>query len=373
METFFASAERLDRHELAIEIDLVNQHPIMSGLLHSVGGLLAVADEHRQIVALNDSFLKMIGIRNPEKVLGLRLGEVLNCDYAKEAPAGCGTTKYCSSCGAAIAMVTSLGSNTPAERICHLSANRNESRLDLALMVRSQPIDIDQKRFLLLFLQDITQQQNRSVLERSFFHDISNLVTMLLGASELMAEEHPASDLAQSIYQAASRLSKEVAIQRHLTRGETALYQTAWQNVPLRRIVTELSQFFLNHPAASRKNVNFPKDLPELSITTDPSLIQRILSNMVLNALEASPENGAVKLWVVDNGSELCFRVWNQGEIPDAVAQRIFQRNFSTKSSTGRGIGTFSMKLFGEKILGGKVSFDTSRTDGTTFTYAVPR
>ena len=54
------------------------------------------------------------------------------------------------------------------------------------------------------------------------------------------------------------------------------------------------------------------------------------------------------------------------------AGSRIFQRNFSTKEQDGRGIGTFSMKLFGEKILGGQVSFTTSKTGGTTFKFAYP-
>lgn len=35
----------------------------------------------------------------------------------------------------------------------------------------------------------------------------------------------------------------------------------------------------------------------------------------------------------------------------------VFKRYFSTKSKSGRGIGTYSMKLFGERYLGGKVGF----------------
>jgi len=33
----------------------------------------------------------------------------------------------------------------------------------------------------------------------------------------------------------------------------------------------------------------------------------------------------------------------------------------------GRGLGTFSMKLFGEEFLGAKVNFKTSELEGTVF------
>jgi sensor histidine kinase regulating citrate/malate metabolism len=52
---------------------------------------------------------------------------------------------------------------------------------------------------------------------------------------------------------------------------------------------------------------------------------------------------------------------------------RIFQRNYSTKSDSGRGLGTYSMKLFGETYLGGKVDFTSSESEGTTFHLRLPK
>jgi len=49
----------------------------------------------------------------------------------------------------------------------------------------------------------------------------------------------------------------------------------------------------------------------------------------------------------------------------------LFQRSFSSKGS-GRGLGTYSMKLFGEKYLDGEVSFESDRIKGTTFTISLP-
>ena len=198
MDTYFAPAERANEKELAVEIDFVSKNSVMTGLLHLISGLLAVLDEHRQIVALNDSFLQMLGIDDPAQALGLRPGEALQCIHTHDEPAGCGTTKFCSTCGAAIAIVSSLGQDKPVERICALSANRGDKAVDIALLVRSHPIKIDKKRFLLLFLQDITQQQQRAALERTFFHDVNNMLSMLVGASELLVEENP-SDLAKIV------------------------------------------------------------------------------------------------------------------------------------------------------------------------------
>ncbi len=371
MDTYFAPAERANEMEIATEIDVVSKNPLVSGLLHSISGLLLVLDKHRQIITLNDSFLQMLGIEDPAKALGLRPGEALQCIHAHSEPAGCGTTKFCSTCGAAIAIVSSLGQDRSVEKICALSVNRGGKLVDIALLVKSHPIQIDRKKFLLLFLQDITKQQQRAALERTFFHDVNNMLSMLVGASELLVLQEP-SELAKTLHQASLRLTKEVAIQKLLTQSESCDYLPVWLELTTPEILDELHSFFANHPAAIGKNISISKDHPVVSITIDISLLLRILCNMIINALEATAENGEVKIWLKQEGDFLSFCVWNAQEIPHDVTSRIFQRNFSTKEQAGRGIGTYSMKLLGEKILGGKVSFTTSKTDGTTFRFTYP-
>jgi hypothetical protein len=130
--------------------------------------LLAILNEHRQIVALNDSFLKMLGIDDPSECLGLRPGEALQCIHANEEPDGCGTTRFCSSCGAAIAIVSSLGQDKPVERICLLSAKKADTTIDLALLVRSHPIRIDGKGFYYYFFR-ISLSSNKGPLWKEHF------------------------------------------------------------------------------------------------------------------------------------------------------------------------------------------------------------
>ena len=371
MNTHFAPAERADEKELTFEIDFVSKNPIMSALLHSISGLLAILNEHRQILAVNDSFLQMLGIDDPAQALGLRPGEVLQCTHTNEEPAGCGTTKFCSTCGAAIAIVSSLGQDKPVERICALSANKGGKTVDIALLVRSHPIRIDKKRFILLFLQDITQQQQKAALERTFFHDINNMLALIVGASEMLVEDNP-SELAKTIHQVSLRLLKEVDFQRCLSKSESCNYQPIWNEFTTEQILEELQSFFASHPVAHDKNIDISKSYPAVSIKTDISLLLRVLCNMIINALEATAKNGVVKIWLEYEDAFLSFLVWNSQEIPQEITNRVFQRNFSTKEQAGRGIGTYSMKLFGENILGGKVSFRTSHKEGTAFKFSLP-
>jgi signal transduction histidine kinase len=93
---------------------------------------------------------------------------------------------------------------------------------------------------------------------------------------------------------------------------------------------------------------------------------------MLLNALEASDGEPAVKFQIETADTNVIFSVWNRQAIAPHIAPRIFQRNFSTKSGSGRGLGTFSMRLFGETYLKGQVSFVTSEDQGTTFSLTLP-
>ena len=372
MKTYFASAERATKEDLIASIKMANESPVLSGVLLSVGGLLAILNENRQILAVNDSFLKLLGIDALSETLGLRPGEALNCIHSAEEPGGCGTSKFCSTCGAAIAIVSSLNGEMSSERICAITFSKDGKTGDIALCVKSQKIEINGEIILLLFLQDITVQQQRAALERAFFHDINNMLSGLVGATELLFLENNQSDLVKSIYNASLRLMSELDIQKCLLDGGADNYQPFWQTIAVDQVIDELKSCFNNHSAKNERTITFQPLTLSLSIKTDVSLLLRILSNMLTNALESTDKSGTVKLWVENDDDFLNFSVWNSKYIEKEISSRIFQRNFSTKDGSGRGIGTYSMKLFTTQILDGKIDFTTSEKEGTTFTLSLP-
>lgn len=371
MDTHFASPEKATDQELADEIRMISTNPVVSGLLHAISGMVAILDEHRQIMAVNDSLLRMLSIDDPDRALGLRPGELLDCIHANDEPAGCGTGLWCTTCGAAIAIVTCLGKNMPAERVCALSARRSGKPVDLALQVKCRPLHIKGKRFAVVLLQDISVEQRQAALERTFFHDVNNMLAGLIQASELL-EAKCSSELARPVYDMAWRLHKEVAIQHSLAASGSSNYRPAWHNCKPEQVITELKRFFTSHPASNQKHIDFPNAVVDIDFTTDVSALQRVISNMILNALEATPTGGRVKMWIDTENDHLVFKVWNDGVIPADIARRIFQRNFSTKAQAGRGIGTYSMKLLGEEVLGGEVSFTSDEAHGTIFRLVHP-
>jgi K+-sensing histidine kinase KdpD len=313
-----------------------------------------------------------MGVQNGHTVLGLRLGESVSCTRSCDMPAGCGTGPACNTCGAAIAMVTSLSSNKPVSKKCAIEIVKNGKKSDLFLRVTSKPVTVDGTRFLLLFLEDISAQKKWEAMERVFFHDINNLLAGVVSASHLLEMETSGDQhyIAQNLFLSSKKMSNEVAIQKSLLSSNERIYKPVWSWINVSWILKELYELFKNHPAAKNKQIICSTRDLDLSIKTDEALLLKVLGNMILNALEASKENETIKIDCTKKDDKISFTVWNQAKIPDDFARRIFQRNVSSKSGKGRGLGTYSMKLFGEDILGGKVDFTTDNS-GTLFSFSI--
>jgi signal transduction histidine kinase len=372
MHTHFASAERSERRELDRQIRYVSENAIVDALLHSISGMLAILNSHREVIALNDTLLKELGIHHPEEALGLRPGEALCCVHAQDEPGGCGTTEFCSTCGAAIAIVSALGTYEPAERVCALTADRDGRAAEVCLLVQASPLAIEGEKLVFLFLKDVSIEWSRAALARTFFHDVKNMMGGLVMSSSILASGVEDPELLRIVHESVMRLDREISIQAFLYANHDRHLETAYEETTVGKVLAELSDLFANSPAAAGKELRFRELDSGRLVRTDPSLVLRILSNMVTNALEAADESDHIKVWAEATDDRTDFCVWNQQHIDESVALRVFQRNFSTKSGDGRGFGTYSMKLLGEQCLGGKVSFSSTEGGGTVFRLSIP-
>ena len=290
-------------------------------------------------------------------------------------PAGCGTSRFCSTCGAAIAQAIAIDFHTSAERLCALEVRRDGTTSNLFLRIRATPLHLEGFDLILVFIDDVTRQQTSALAERAFFHDLNNTLTCLLNASETLAER-AAADLAPSataVHKLTLRVVRELQLQRELMLSVDIdqLTPTPALTSPS-DILGDLQRMLRHHPSSTGRRVDISPEDTGITFVVDSTLLLRVLANMAINALEATSTGGEIRIraQVTPNGLE--FSVWNETPIPPEVALRIFQRNFSTKGVLGRGLGTHSMKLVGERLLGGRVSFDSSATDGTTFRFLVP-
>lgn len=374
-DTYFAPAERDTGEQVRLAVERVSSSPLLASALEMVGGWVAVLNLKRQVLAVNHALLHSLGVTDPEHLLGLRPGEILNCVHCHDEPGGCGTSRFCATCGAAIAMVASIDSHGPQERECILTYEKQDELRDRAFVVRCCPIRIEGEDLLLICMRDVSDEKRRAALENVFLHDISSLlaaVQIAAGCLRVGPDSEDAETLAQ-IREAAATLVREVKVQKLLGAEPNGLSGLEIQSVRPTEILRELADLFARHPAARGQELLVDPPADDRPIETDVGLLVRVLRNMVLNGLEAGGPGDQVRLGARIEGDEIEFHVYNRQPIPQPISLRIFQQYFSTKEGNGRGLGTFSMKLLGEKVLGGRVRFDSGPQTGTTFRIRLPR
>lgn len=355
------------------QVEMVAHNPLVDAMMEVVGVFFLVLNEKRQVLAVNELFLNRLGIPDAAELMGLRPGVVLHCQHAEEKSSRCGATPYCKTCGAAIAMVECLKQREMVERTCAISVGDQYSERDLFFSIRAIPKHYDGIPLILLTLQDVTIRQQWAALEASFYHDIANILNGLLFSSELLKEDSTDSEgLADQVYQLSRRLGQELKIHRSLIKQGTAQYQPVIKSINPEQIFNELRLVYCTHPKAQERRLECAENIVQSRFHSDFVLVMRVIHNMVLNAFEASEPGGVVRVDCQSKEGGVLFSIWNQMVIPPEVQLRVFQRNYSTKASEGRGLGTFSMKFLGEKVLGGKVSFTSKEAQGTTFYFWLP-
>ena len=369
-DTLFAPAPRIAPRDLQLQSRLLAGDKRLARTLDALSSPVLILNEQRQIVHANRAGLAMLDGAELDAVLGLRPGEALLCRNLDACREGCGTGEACRSCGAVLAILSALDGEESTQE-CRVS------RLDggcLDLRVTAHSLELEGETFVLFSVLDIADEKRRDILERSFFHDVINSAGGILGAATLLqdgaGDEDPA-DLARMIGESASELINELRSHRELMAAERGDLTLSPGEVDLDQLLDDLGQLYVRHPVAEGRSLGIMPCGCGYSIYTDRTLLFRILGNMVKNALEASPAGEEVTLGCERWGDGARLWVRNEGVMDREVQPQVFHRSFSTKGK-GRGLGTYSMRLLGERYLGGQVSFSSSPERGTVFWIELP-
>lgn len=362
-ETFFAKPDRTSGSELIDQANATLSDPFVRIILDAVQGYLMVLNSNRQILAANSELLQALGYQRGDSILGLRPGEALNCVHFTDGPNGCGTGEHCRCCGAVLAILASQKKQERAVDECRLSFYKKEELAAMEYRVIASPLKVNGEILTTLVLTDITSEKRREVLEQTFLHDLLNSLGGIEGWSQLLRELSPQL-AAEKIMSLAGSLREEVMAHRILTDAEHGELQIQKQPCRTHDLLQALENTFESHPVRAEKQLIVEAFSPDAILMTDRALLSRVLVNMVKNAFEATPSGACVKVWFELQGERPAFLVENEGIIPEPVRPHIFERAFSTKANKGRGIGTYSMKLLGERFLEGSVGF--SCATGTT-------
>ena len=166
--------------------------------------------------------------------------------------------------------------------------------------------------------------------------------------------------------EASRDIIEEIVLQKQVRSAEIGDLNIKIESVNSIEILNSSIGKICSHEAGKNKHIVLSENIKILDFETDRGLLQRVIINLLKNALEATPEQGKVLVGVENLNTRLRFWVRNDGVLPRDVQMQLFQRSFSTKG-LGRGIGTYCVRLLTENYLGGKVSFISNETDGTVF------
>lgn len=373
LATEFAPAERMPVEIVRRQAAEIAALPLTSGLLNAVFNYILILNAQRQIVFATDNVRRLMPGRAAEDLLGLRPGEALSCLHAGEHAGGCGTSRFCSECGAVKAILTSLGGSQGIEE-CHLLRRTNAHFEALDLLVHASPFQLKDETFSLVSLSDISHQKRRQSLERIFFHDLINLAGGLEGLLELVKGKAP--ELLRTELQLAGTvchdLLEQIESQRALALAENHELTVNPALLQGLQVVQKTVALLQHHQVAKDRRLTVAADSAAFILESDELLLQRVLSNLIKNALEASRPGEEVVVRCATAGKQVQFSVHNPGVIPLNLQLQMFNRSFTTKGA-GRGLGTYSVKLLVESYLQGTVKFVSTPEEGTTFYVTLPK
>ena len=350
--------------------------PVIPAMIEAMPDYVLVLDRERRVLAANSRLLNAFGIADARALIGVRPGEALNCIHADESPNGCGSGRHCRNCAAVLAIVESERRHAQAAREYPITVDRGEwCALDLEVVVT--PVEIAGMGLNLFVMRDISAEKRRRVLEQVFFHDVVNTAGGIRGLAEALATENliqPEDEMhyKQWMVTLSGRLVDEILYQRSLLAAEKGEFKPDLGIVEVGGLLREVHALYANHQVTADRYLVLG-ETAECGIISDGAILRKILGNLIKNALEATPAGGTVVISCAEEDGRLSFRINNPGVMAEDVQLQLFQRSFSTKAAEGRGIGTYSVKLFGERYLKGKVAFTSREPDGTTFTFSLPK
>jgi PAS domain S-box-containing protein len=212
-------------------------------------------------------------------------------------------------------------------------------------------------------------------------HDLNNILTVISGNIGLAQIEAP-NDAGSLL----SFLSKAGQAAQHAAHLSSQLLTFSKGGAPLKRVasISELlaqaAEFSL-YGSNLRADIDIPVDLWKAEV--DSGQIEQVINALMINAREAMPHGGTVRISarnvelegkpgvLVPPGRYVKIRIADRGEgIAEDLATKIFDPYFTTKP-TGSGLG-LSIGYSIVKKHGGMLHLENSSPEGSTFAFYLP-
>jgi signal transduction histidine kinase len=216
-------------------------------------------------------------------------------------------------------------------------------------------------------------------LARRLAHELKNpLFPLQLTVENLLRAREQSAEIFEEIFrESTSTLLAEISnLKAIISRfGEfSRMPQPQWQAVDLNETVQQLTRLFQAQFAASDReaiacSINLAADLTP--IAADPALLHRALSNLVLNAMDAMPEGGALTLTTRQNHDTVTVEISDTGSgLTPQECEWLFTPYYTSKPhGTGLGLAIVQSIISDH---GGTITVRSEPGRGTTFVIELP-
>ena len=241
-------------------------------------------------------------------------------------------------------------------------------------------------RAAIIVLDDITErlyrEQSRENVENIMRHDLrspligfASLPQLLLRQPNLTEEQRGWVSRLQHSANSMLRILDAYLKLSRIERGTLAFKPASADLVALLSEVKDnlehLPQFSNQHVLLTHDGVQVRSD-EVLPLVCEETLCATMLTNLLKNALEASPEGGIVEVDLHDAQDIVSIRIRNKGEVPLNIRQRFFEKYVTSAKKNSTGLGTYSARRIAE-FHGGTVQLELDVPGQTTVTVVLPK
>jgi PAS domain S-box-containing protein len=254
-----------------------------------------------------------------------------------------------------------------------------EVRDDVLANAQCKPVGV------MLMARDIRArkelERRRSEFLELLSHDIKNPLAVLIGYADYLQQEATQQGVVKSvevlpwIKRSGLTILSLVNNYLDLSRIEDQLQSLKCEPVGINDLLQRIGQQYEGE--AQHRKIVFALSLqPKLPwVEGDPVAIDRVLANLVQNALKFTPSEGKVTVSSSPRGSEVVITVADTG--PGITAEEIpllfekYRRAVGSRRKEGMGLGLFIVKTLVERH-GGRIEVDSVVGSGTQFHVIFP-
>ena len=161
-----------------------------------------------------------------------------------------------------------------------------------------------------------------------------------------------------------------------ISQLEAGLVKPNLKTFSIAGLLNEISDEYC--AVAESKGLSFVVQSSDFTVRSDPSMLGRMLRNLVENAIRFTPAGGIIDVFARDDGSELLLIVRDTGiGIPEERQHEIFRafqqlNNPERDRSKGLGLGLAIVDRM-SRLLGHALVVESRPGEGSTFSIAVPK